>query len=46
MVTLVPRAALQPTSTQIPAGTAIHLIVEHLSDLLVRVEAVRWLWQP
>ena len=40
MVTLVPRAALQPTSTQIPAGTAIHLIVEHLSDLLVRVEAV------
>lgn len=40
MVTLVPRAGLQPTTAQIPAGAATHLIVEHLGDLLVRADAV------
>ena len=39
MVTIVPRASLQPTSTQVPSGVVPHLIVEHLGDLLLRAEA-------
>ncbi|MDC4233744.1 hypothetical protein M3T53_08510 [Actinomyces sp. B33] len=40
MATLVPRAGLQPTSMQMPSGAVAHLIVEHLSDLLARADAV------
>jgi hypothetical protein len=40
MVTLAPRATLQPSSTQVPAGSAINLIVEHLGELIVRADAV------
>ncbi|VTR76351.1 hypothetical protein [Cellulomonas hominis] len=39
MVTLVERTVHQPVSTQVPAGAASHLVVEHLGDLLVRADA-------
>lgn len=39
MVALVERTQHQPISTQLPAGAAAHLVVEHLGDLLIRADA-------
>jgi hypothetical protein len=39
MVTLIERTQHQPIGTQLPAGAAAHMIVEHLGNLLGRADA-------